>query len=480
MKINLGVSGRGSFNSRTNCGVFHSCATAKVPYDMDGMRCLLSQSVARPWLPWLLLCALSATVRSHAQLPFEREPINYATTASDERVAQLQKRLEAGDAELHFDKRHGYLKSLLRELEISPRSQLLVFSKTSLQFRTIFPWSPRAIYFNDETYVGWVPGGDVIELSTIDPQQGAIFYTLRQEKSPEPRFVRDRGNCLSCHATRRTHDVPGHLVRSVYPSPTGLPHFHAGTFRSNHTLPLEKRWGGWYVTGTHGDQRHMGNAIAPNRDRPYDLDREGSANLTDLSRRTRTTAYLTPHSDIVALMVLEHQVDMHNLITRATFDARLAQHDTAVLNQALERPPDYISDSTHRRLQKAGENLLKYLLFSNEAILTDKITGTSDFSERFAKLGRRDRQGRSLREFDLQRRLFKYPCSFLIHSAAFAAIPSRVKNYVYRRLWEVLTGKDRNPAFRHLSSQDRKSILSILRDTHEGLPDYWQKKRGRF
>lgn len=419
-----------------------------------------------------LCCALRGAAL--AQIEIDREPILYSSADVHDPVAGLQQRLDAGQAKLAFDGPRGYLESLLEQLDVPPSSQVLVFSKTSFQQRLISPRAPRALYFNDDVYVGFVQHGDVLELSAMDPRQGAIFYTLAQEDDGRPRFVRDRGNCLTCHASSRTHDVPGHLVRSVYPSLSGLPHFGAGTFRTNHASPLNERWGGWYVTGTHGRQRHMGNVVSRDRQRPENLDVESGANRTSLEGLVDTAPYLTPHSDIVALMVLEHQTEMHNLITHANFSARTALHQAAGMNKILERPEDYLSESTERRLDNAAEKVVRYLLFEDEAELNDPIQGTSGFAEEFAARGPFDHRGRSLRQFDLRRRLFKYPCSYLIYSAGFDALPAQVKERVYRRLWDVLTGDDVSEPFAHLSAADRQAILEILRETKDDLPQSWR------
>jgi len=411
------------------------------------------------------------------QPSFEREPINYSTAPVRDPVSRLQQQLDAGQVTLSYEQRHGYLKSVLAALRISPTSQMLVFSKTSFQLQRITPRTPRAIYFGDEVYVGWVPGGEVMEVSAVDPLQGVIFYTLAQDGGKKPRFVRDRGDCLSCHASSRTQDVPGSLVRSVFTAPSGQPHFGAGTFRTNHASPLKERWGGWYVTGTHGAQRHMGNVLARDKDHPEQLDVEAGANLTDLRSRFDTAAYLTPHSDIVALLVLEHQTDMHNLLTRANYDARLALRDAAIMNQMLGQPVDTPSPSAQRRIENAGERLVKYLLFAEETKLTDPIQGTAQFAQHFMALGPRDRQGRSLRDLDLHRRLCKYPCSYLIYSPAFAALPAPAKDFVLRRLHEILTGADKTRSYDHLSAADREAILTILCDTKPDLPDYWRPTR---
>jgi hypothetical protein len=422
----------------------------------------------------VLAAVIGTTSRTSGQLSYEGEPINYYTAPVNDPVARLQERIDSGELRLAYDADHGYLPSVLQALDISPESQMLVFSKTSLQQQRISPSRPRAIYFNDDVYVGWVQHGPVMEVSAVDPRQGAIFYTLAQQAGDPPKFVRDRGNCLSCHVSSRTWDVPGHLVRSVFTAPDGQPHFGAGTFRTNHSSPLAERWGGWYVSGTHGDLRHMGNVLAADDEHPEKLDIEAGANVTDLSSLVDTSPYLSPHSDLVALMVLEHQTDMHNLITRAGYDTRRALRDGRVMNQLLRLPDDHLSDSTRQRIDHAGERLLKYLLFVDEAKLTSPLRGTSKFAEQFSTLGPRDSRGRSLRDFDLQRRLFRFPCSYLIYADAFEALPDQLKHYLYHRLGEILNGRDTSDTYAHLTAADRQAIREILRDTKAGLPHDWR------
>jgi hypothetical protein len=351
---------------------------------------------------------------------------------------------------------------------------MLVFSKTSLQRHRISPHTPRALYFSDDVYVGFCQRGDVLEVSAVDPQLGAVFYTLDQERSDPPRIRRHGDSCLICHGSSPTHGVPGHLVRSLFVDPEGLPILASGSYRIDHTSPLKQRWGGWYVTGTHGDQTHLGNLVVRQRRVVEPVDNAAGLNVTDLSGRIDPTAYLTPHSDIVALMVLEHQAEGHNRITQAGFQTRLALHQEAALNRDLGQPEGQRWDSTTRRIKSVGEPLVQYLLFSGETELTARITGTSDFAAEFAHRGPRDDKGRSLRDFDLGHRLFKYPCSYLIYSAAFDALPAPVKDYVLRRLWDILNGHDSSKEFAHLSAADRQAIREILVATKKDLPDYWR------
>jgi hypothetical protein len=405
---------------------------------------------------------------------FEQAPIHYSQSKPDNRVSRLINRVQAGDTKLAWHDDFGYLPALLKALDVPVSSQVLVFSKTSLQRHRISPRSPRALFFNDDVYIGYCQLGDVLEISVADPQLGAVFYTLDQVQAERAPFTRQTDNCLICHGSSQTKDVPGHVVRSVFVDTAGMPLLAAGTNRIDQTSPLEKRWGGWYVTGTHGAQKHLGNLAIGGRDVPSDLDNSQGQNVTDLSDRFDVRDCLSPHSDIVALMVLEHQADAHNYLTRANFLTQQALHYQESLNKELGEPAGHLWDSTKSRLKNASEPLVEYLLFSGEAPLTHEIKGTSGFAEEFSSRGPRDRRGRSLRDFDLKTRMFKYPCSYLIYSESFAALPSQAKDYVLRRMWEVLCGQDQSKPFGHLTPADRQAILEILRDTLPGLPEYWQ------
>lgn len=408
-----------------------------------------------------------------AQLSFERPPINYSATPSSDNVAQLIEKLESGQAELPPDNSHGYLKPLLDYLEIPVSSQVLVFSKTSLQRHRITRTSPRAVYFNDEVYVGWVQQGDVLEISATDKNLGAVFYTLSQKQSgPHPEFIRHNDRCMICHASSHTLRVPGHMMRSISVERGGRPVFASRAYRTDHTSPFEERWGGWYVTGTHGSMRHMGNEyVATGSDR---IDVDAGANITDLDGRFDTTPYLSPHSDIVALMLLGHQAAMHNEITRANHDARRIIHESTDLSDK-QAEADQVAPVS-RDLQPVADRLVECLLLSEEAALSDRVSGTSTFSRDFQTRGPFDSSGRSLRQLDLNRRLFRYPCSFLIYTEAFDALPDQLLEVVYEKLRAVLSGNDDSDAFAHLSSDDRAAITEILSQTKPELAKFWGRK----
>lgn len=406
---------------------------------------------------------------------YDLEPINYSEARTENAVTRLIDDLKLGKVQFQHQAPCGYLKSLLRALKVPESSQTLVYSKTSLQRERIAPETPRAIYFNDNVYVGFCQDGEVLELSTADPQLGAVFYTVSQDAHEPPKITRHGDNCLICHGSALTRRVPGHLIRSVFVEPSGLPILSAETHRIDQTSPISVRWGGWYVTGTHGTEKHRGNLIIQTRTVPDEVDNSAGLNVTSLASRFDTSAYLSPHSDLIALMVLEHQAETHNRITQANFLTRQAMHYQLTLNKELGNPSNHAWDSVKSRIRNGGESLVEYLLFSGEAEIRSPLLGTSGFAAEFSRQGPRDRRGRSLRDFDLQRRIFKYPCSYLIYSPAFQSLPQESQTYIYDRLWNILTGQDKSKAYAHLTAADRQAILEILQDTLPKLPSSWKK-----
>lgn len=391
-------------------------------------------------------------------IPLDEDTIGYAKAEPDSAISRLQKKLEAGSASLEWDEKRGYLPALLKSLEIPASSQMLVFSKTSLQRERITPENPRAIYFNDDVYIGWIPGAPLIELSVADAKMGGVFYTIEQKKLERPEFKRT-DQCLECHASTKSMGVPGHLVRSFETDEDGVVELATGTSQVNHRTPFEERWGGWYVTGTHGDQTHRGNLIGKAAFEKHQSEPNHAGNLEELSKYIKADKYAVPHSDIVALMVLEHQTHMHNYIARLNYEATIALKTYGHVNY----------------LRSIVDGFVRYALFAEEAPLTAKVTGTSSFQKDFEKLGIRDSKGRSLREMDLTERMFKYPCSYLIYSEAFDSLPAQVKEKVYARMFDVLSGKDTSETYEYLSSETRRAILEILAATKPDLPEYWKE-----
>jgi len=389
-------------------------------------------------------------------VPLDHEAIEYTKRPTTDPITRLNEKLKSGAVKLKFeDDGTGYLASVLKALDVPVESQVMVFSKTSFQAPRIAPRTPRALYFNDDITVGFVQTGDVVEITSVDPQQGVIFYSLDQEEVAKPRFER-RDTCLQCHQSAATLGVPGLVVRSVVSEPSGYPMFQAGTKTTDHRSPLEERWGGWYVTGK-STGKHMGNQVAVDRDKPE--------SLKEITSRFDPGRYLTPNSDVVALMVLEHQTQMTNLITRVNFEVRHALHHQKTMNQIFGDPATTRSDSTKRRIREAAEELVDYMLFLEEAPLAEPIQGSSGFAEKFSKRG-------PLHELDLKTRLFKVPCSYMIQTEAFDGMGADALDAVYRRLHQVLTGKAKDPKYAKLSLADRRNILKVLQNTKKTLPEY--------
>jgi hypothetical protein len=384
----------------------------------------------------LPLAAAVAGIDALSFLPLDHPAIQYEKTTTRDRAGILGEKLDKHEISLSYHPEFGYLKSLLQALRVPASSQILVFSKTSFQAPKIFPRMPRAIYHSDDVTIGYVRGGDVLEIASVDPQLGTVFYTLDQEKSPQPVLVR-RAECIQCHDGPATLGVPGMLIRSVHVDRTGYALLPAPSYVTDHTSPLSHRWGGWYVTGTHGSQYHMGNQILESRGET-ELDLSKGANLTSLSRQLDVDAYLEPTSDIVSLMVMEHQTRMTNLFTRLGWETRM-NADPAKLDETVRE-------------------VVEYMLFEKETPLTEPIKGSERYAADFAALGPKDHKGRSLRDLDMKTRMFKYPCSFLIYSEQFDALPQSAKDKLYRRLRERLT------------EQKRLDIIEILKDTKKDFP----------
>ncbi|MFO0823947.1 MAG: hypothetical protein U0792_12695 [Gemmataceae bacterium] len=411
-----------------------------------------------------------AQVSGQDVLDYESDPIRYSKSTPDNVVSRLNSELKAGRVKFEHDERLAYLPAALEKLKIPVSSQVLTFAQTSLQANRISPKTPRAIYFSDDVFLGYIRGeghGEhgpvVLELIVTDPALGVVFYTLDQEKAEKPQFARQANRCLTCHGGPKTRGVPGLQVRSVFPDSDGRPVIAAGSHRTDHTTPLNQRWGGWYVTGKHGEQNHLGNYLLPTPKKPKQVDNAAGQNVTDLSSRFDTKPYLTPHSDLVALLVMEHQIDAINYMTRARFEHQLAA----------------AGKGSESRAKEAVELLVRHLLFSGEAKLTGPVSGTSEFAAEFAKRGPTDRLGRSLRQFDLKERIFKYPLSYMVYSAAFTSLTAETKMAVYRRIGEVLTLDDAGSEYSHLTAKDKAAIREIVTETLPGLPQHWPKVANR-
>jgi hypothetical protein len=405
--------------------------------------------------------AATAAVAQFADLSADlvREPaIGYFTTPATDRVARLNDDLQRGAVTLTFDPVQGYLPSVLQALKLPVESQLLLFTKSSVQAPRISPRNPRALYFDDSVALGFIHGAEFLEFAAHDPRQGVVFYTLDQRAVDKPAIER-RNFCVSCHNSRSTLEVPGMLVRSIATTASGAAVPRYGNSTPDHRTPFDDRWAGYYVTGRHGSLRHAGNAMLVDRSSDARVSGE-TLNLDTVADRFDAAAYPSPHSDIVALLVFEHQMHMINLLTRIAWDAR-------VLASAHRADAPTV-------LARSAEEVVDYLLFVDEAPLPDAVSGGSGFAERFAARGPADRRGRSLRDLDLKTRLLRYPCSYAIYSDAFEALPPAARAAIYQRMWHILSGREPSPKYARLGAADRRAIVEILRDTKKNLPAYFR------
>jgi hypothetical protein len=396
--------------------------------------------------------------------------IGYSNAPRHNDVAHLIAALQAGRMKLQYREPRGYLDSLLKALRINPDSQVLVFSKTSLQADIISPQTPRAIYFNDDTYVAWIEHTPMIEISTMDSMMGTVFYTLQERPTERPHFERETTRCLSCHDTFSLSGggVPNFLFLTAYSRKGREIVTNQVALHASAATPMDARWGGWYVTGDLGGIEHLGN-ILPSPAGHVPLSAADPRNLANVDGLIDPDAYCSDKSDAVALLVLQHQVDIHNLIIHANFKSRMLmerhQPGSSTKPVSFEQLPPLMQ----RRFQGLLEPLVRGLLMVGAARWPAPIHGNSGFARSFEARGPHDREGRSLRELDLRTRLFKYPLSFLIYSEGFDYLPAPAKEYVYRRLDEILTGHDRSSTFNALSTADRTAIFEILSATK---PDF--------
>jgi hypothetical protein len=409
-------------------------------------------------------------------LPYDKEyPVmHYERAPAHNAIAQLARRLAAGEVKLTYAAPRGYLDSLLAALNIDASSQSLVYSKTSLQTGAISAATPRALYFNTDTYVGYVQGSRNLELGTMDSELGQVFYTLPNREVAAPQLERQTLNCLACHDTYELSGggVPRFLLMSSYVNIRGDQLTHEDNILTTDETPMESRWGGWYVTGQTGKQKHVGNILVKDVQELVKLDSVRRENIDTLDDLFDTKPYLTDKSDVVALLVLQHQETVQNLLTRANFEVRNALARVGNKSGAL-------AAKTTGALHEYLDDLAKAMLFGDAVPYIDTIRGNSGFAAWFQKQGIKDPQGRSLRDLDLQTRLLRYPLSYLVYTPAFDALPDYARDYVFARFAAVLQGRDTSASYAFMSAADRRDTLQVLTATKPAFAQYLARHPAR-
>jgi hypothetical protein len=403
------------------------------------------------------------------KLPYDKEyPVmHYGRMPTHNAIALLAQRLAAGEVKLTYSAPRGYLDSLLAALNIDASSQALVYSKTSLQTGAITAATPRALYFDTDTYVGYVQGSRNLELGTMDRELGQVFYILPNHDGAAPQLERQTLTCLACHDTYELSGggVPRFLLMSSYVNIQGDQLTHEDNILTTDETPMESRWGGWYVTGETGKQKHVGNILVKDVQELVKLDSVRRENIDTLDGLFDTKPYLTDKSDVVALLVLQHQVTVQNLLTRANFEVRNALARVGDKSSAL-------SAKTSGELHEYLDDLAKAMLFGDAAPFIDPIRGNSGFAAWFQKQGIKDPQGRSLRDLDLQTRLFRYPLSYLVYTPSFDALPDYARDYVFGKFAAVLQGRDTAASYAFMSAADRRDTLQLLMATKPAFAQY--------
>ncbi len=380
--------------------------------------------------------------------------VDYSSRPLEDRLTRLMAQIESGEVILEHDAEgRGYLDALLKALEINTASQVLVFSKTALKTRFVTAATPRALYFNDDTYIGFIQNSRSVEIAAMDPVLGPVFFDFSQRADQPIEPEREMNRCLRCHDTYSMTGggVPRFLLSSVLANPEGNIVTHEISIITDTGTPLNRRWGGMYVTGTHGSQEIMGNFVIDDVAKLANIDLKPNGNKTDLSEYLDTSPYIRSGSDIVALLVLEHQVEFQNRLTRLSFESRTRLHSNGSIAE--------------EEMASLTQPLLESMFMLNETPLTDTVSGDPRYQDYFEALGPFADDGRSLRELDLQTRTFKYPVSYLVYSDAFNALPAEVRSYLYGRIRQILEGSDQDPAFSQLDRESLDAAAAILRDT---------------
>lgn len=418
-------------------------------------------------VPLMLAVALLACSQyAHGDvLVYDRDYpyIRYSDPPVHNDIARLQQRLDNGSLQLQPTAEHGYLESLLAALHINPDSQTLVFSKTSLQVDAISAATPRAVYFNDDTYVAWVQQTGLLEIVTMDADRGPVFYTLSAADRP-PRLERQTLRCLTCHDTfgEMGGGVPHFLFESTYERDGNKLLPDAVARETTNETPIAQRWGGWYVTGSDGGAFHLGNIQPPPSRSPVNVDKVRRGSLHSLDSLLDTAPYLRATSDIVALLVLEHQVTVHNEIIHANFKSRMMLNKEQPDSEAASVHWSQLTPTAQARLHLMLRPLVDALLLARAAPLPAKVAGSNGYAAWFQTQGVKDPSGRSLRQLDLGTRVFRYPLSFLIYSEGFDALPLCAREHVYAQLAQILRSPNPPAPYGNRSAQDRQAAFDIL------------------
>ena len=405
----------------------------------------------------LLGAAVMAAEPAYRVMDFRAPPHNYNEHQPKDRFAGLLKQIEKGEFQPDTSSDQALLRSLLQGLKVPVSSQILLFSASSLQSEIINPRNPRALFFNEDTYVGYVPGG-VLEVAAADPEVGPIFYVFDrlQPGGPFPRVQRGT-KCFNCHGGTATKRLPGLIAESLLVSQAGS---SLETYRRDeqgHQIPLENRFGGWHLTGKHHISGHKANV--------FGLARGGKIEKTEVvpGQTWDTAKLLLPTSDILPHLVHEHQIGFENRLVRGIYIVRQLKHDRKGM----------LGNAEQEEIDTWAQDFARYVLFADEAKFPrEGIEGDPAYVRDFLEGRITSKRGLSLKDFDLKTRLFKHRCSFMLYTDTWEHAPKEIKDRVYYRMAEAL--RDAQPSMPHLATEERRVIREILKETLRDLPAWWR------
>lgn len=394
------------------------------------------------------------------EIVFREAPHRYLEHTPDDRLARLRKQIEAGGVKLDTSDDKAFLASLLKALDVPISSQLLVFSASSLQSEIINPRNPRALYFNEDVYVGYVPGGKV-EIIAMDPEMGAMFYIFERlrPQGPVPPITRS-DKCFNCHAGNATKRVPGLIAESLLPMLSGA---SLETYRRDeqgHQIPLEKRFGGWHLTGEHHLKDSLANMMGrTSASRGFEKVKIEPGQMSDLK------LHLLPTSDILPHLIHEHQIGFENRVFHAAY----------VMRQLMADGRGTLPLSAKPQVEELADELARYILFADEAKLPPEgISGDAEFIREFQRNKKPNEGGLSLKDFDLKTRIFKYRASYMLYTDSWQKLPPFLKERVYFKMAEGLREQNANPTYAHLLASEKQAIRTIIKRTVPNLPSWWR------
>ena len=413
-------------------------------------------------LTMLLFLSISSAPAAETKEPrvidFKGPPHSYLEWKPKDRFAELQEKAQKGEVKLDTTNDKAFLTSLLEALNIPVSSQIMVFSASSLQSEIINPRNPRALYFNEDTYLGWVPGG-LVEIIAADPEMGPMFYVFDRLRpgGPVPNVTRST-KCMNCHAGNATRRLPGLIAESLLVSRAGS---SLETFRRDvqgHQIPLEDRFGGWHLTGQHNLSHNHANVMGiPNAGKNQIVPVE-PGQYSDLS------LHLLPTSDILPNLMNEHQMGFENRLVYAIYTVR----------QLKSEGKGMLGAAAKAEIEERAQELARYIVFADEAKFPAKgMVGDPAYVRDFLRDRKVSKAGLSLKDLDLKTHMFKNRCSYMLYTDTWKAAPKELKERVYYHMALYLReAPDAQHA--HLAPGERVAIRGILKDTMTDLPVWWR------